>query len=496
MTSGYSLAGFERRSLMLLLPLLCLALFSSALDPRIPQYFSDAARPVLLNIAGICFSAFFCLFAALLIPASRRFIQLFCVLTAFALLTFADLRSDSRFFYCHTASMLSSLSAALVFLPGDRGRGRSGPGLLPQMFFALLLPLMVSHLLQTMLTALRDFISLTFASGFVNTVLAAAVVPCFALMQTMGMPGIISSVQSLQYPDLHLMCVPGAVALTDLVSLPALLLAAAVFRRGGKRLFLVILGFMAALTSHIGSCVSVELAIVLLFFPGVFVLLMISSLLNYAMALFAQCDTLTNFFLLYQPDLQLLPVNLFLLNAGDRLCIAGAALIPPLLLTALQFVRTRRAAMLQRQRRAKDRGFAITPRSSPDLIALTVLRACGGLSNLVRVNRQGRELMLEPLSLEAVSLEAIAPVLRRRPRLERRRGFIVCDLGENCSVVALRLENLIAQSGAAAAAPQGTQDFSIRDFLIQKHQRTKGANRNGRERHMDADQAAHGQEPL
>ncbi len=466
----YTSKAGEWRSCLMLLPVAAFALCSEAAER------AGAAEPrsAAFNAMSALMALAFCAIAAGIIPARRRGLQMLCVTTSFALLAGFDISRFPSYFQYHTACICSALSSTLVFLPSD-SEGRESPDTARLCVYGLLVPCGAHFLILTTVRALDSFITLTFTSGFVTSGLAAAVVPCYAVMQTMGVSGLINAVESLQYPDPHILAIPSAVTLTNLISLPAVAIAGSLASRGGKRVFLTLLGFLAAVTAGTGPCVSAELAVLLIFFPGIYAVLLASSVFAYLCAYSMHASVITNFYLLYQPNLTLIKTTSFSLGGSDLACIAAAAAVPAALLLASTLFMRRRARALSRTGRASRPGVGATLRSRPDLIAIAILRACGGLSNLSGVNRQGRELLIVTRDRALVSEDMLARICARRPSHDRARGYTACDLGASCAVVAERLKALLRQCGLPPAmASRHSQDFSIRDYLIAKHQRSRG----------------------
>jgi hypothetical protein len=455
----------------MLLPLAAFALVSSAAER------SGAADPrsAAFSVMSAAMALAFCAIAANIIPARRRSLQMACVTLSFAALASFDQAHFPTYFQYNTACIVSALSSALVFLPSDP-QDNSGGDTARLIAYGLALPAGVHFLIITSVRAIDSFITLTFTSGFVTSGLAALVVPCYAVMQTMGVSGLINAVESLQYPDPHILAIPSAVTLTNLISLPAVAVAGSLLAsRGAKRVFLTLLGFLAAISASSGPCVSAELAVLLIFFPGIYAVLLASSLFVYLCAYSMHATVVTNFYLLYQPNLALIKTTGLSLGTQDFVCVAVAALLPAALLAASSLFLRRRDRALSRTGTPRRSGISATPRSRPDLIALSILRACGGLSNLSGVNRQGRELLLGTRDRSLVSEEMLSRICSHRPTHDRARGYTACDLGANCAVVAERLRSLLRACGLPpGGAVRQSQDFSIRDYLIAKHQRSRG----------------------
>ncbi len=467
----YTLRISEWRGCLMLLPLVLFALVSAATARTgiaLPGSFA-------FNVMSVTMALLFCVIASRFIPSRNSSLQIVCVIVSFCALVGFDLTKYPTDFQFLTVCISSALSSTLVFLPYNDIQDNNQEDTFRLCVYGLILPAAVHFLIMTIVRELDSFITLTFTSDFVTSFLAVAVVPCFTLMQTMGVSGLINAVESLQYPDLHILAIPGAITLTNLISLPAVIIASSFEYHGGKRVFLTLFGCLAAISANSGPCVSAELMVLLIFFPGTYACLLLSSVFVYMCALTTRASVITNFYLLYQPNLTLLKTTGFSFNSADLICIAVAAVLPPLFFLFSSVFLRHRARSLSRNRRSISRDLNVGMRSRPDLIALAILKACGGLSNLSGVNRQGRELLLDTRRIDLVSELSLSRVCARHPRYDRLRGYMVCDLGANCALVSERLRALLRSCGLP---PGGrlhmSQDFSIRDYLIAKHQNSKG----------------------
>lgn len=466
----YTIKRFEHRSLLLLFPLLCLALISSGLDSRVPQQFTDEFRFSILLISRLLFPGIFALFATFMIPSNWRPAQMLAVGLSYCLLITFDLTTQRDFYFGATPSVIASLAAALMFLPSERASDRHFRHGLRLIAGGALLAAAVYVLMQTVIRGLDDFIYLTFTKGFVSSTMATFVAPCFTIMQTVGYSAVINSIEALKSVDPHIAAISTAVVLTNIISLPAIMLSRAVFSGQRSRLFLTALGFITIITSQIGVCVSIELAALLMFFPGTFVLLLGSSAILCYFCYLKNAVMLTNIEHLYSPDLIINATDFFHLSASDYQCMLCAAAVPALLIVAVLLVKNSHGMVLEsRSTPRRPRTYKVNGRSRPDLVVIALLRACGGLSNLTGVNQEGRELLLTVNDPAQLSLSALSSLCGHRPHLDRARLILSCDLGSNCAVVAQRLTNLLRMDGGAARDHQNAgQTFSIHTYIANR----------------------------
>lgn len=461
----------HRRSICLLLPLVCLAVFSFALDPRMPHNISEPLRLNFLALVRVVIPCLFAVNAALLIPATYRSLQLLTVIISYACLLAATLQYMPQFFYCPTACVLAALTSTIAHLPsGSRGRTPPLLHLLARFAMAFVTPVIFYIILLAIAGRLDNFIALTLTSSFVTSLYAAIIVPGYTVMQTMGFNSIFNSVDILQHNELHINCLADVIMLVNTVSLPAVMLARSCFVSPGKRIFLCLLGFITILTSQVGSCVSLELAMLLFFYPGTYMTLLGCSVLIYLFCLNAGFGNFTSFGWLYHPDLIMENLNLLNLPARDYFCLGFALLLPVfsvfLFITLGQKLKTRYKPKI----RASLNGYSIRPDSQADLYVLGLLRALGGISNLRMASSRGSEVLIEVEDSGRVSEQVLKTVCQRRARFDRRRNLYVCDLGSHSHVIETRLNNLLADNRSAEDSLQNHPAFDLQNF-IRRHSR-------------------------
>lgn len=460
-----------QKSLILLLPLLCLALISSGLDPRLPQYLSESMRVWMLSFSSIFLPGLFAAAAACMIPTNWRFMQVISVACAYSVLTAYDPKGLQDLSNSPTVAVLSALAAALLYLPSEYQTLRSAKNAIYLLLRSLLLSGAVYVFMLSVIAALANFIDLTFGRTFQISALTAVIAPIFTVMQTAGYTAFISELQPLQSSDPHMLAVSSAVVCSVLISLPILMLASAVTAKPNQRLFLISLGIITLITSHIGVCVSIELTVLLLFFPGTYVLLLLSSTLLAWSCYMLQANFLSGIVQLYQPDLIMNSTDFFGLNHDDRLCLALSVFIPALLVLCMWLLQLRYGYILKGHQDPSSMRYLIKRDSNPDLVTLALLRAIGGLSNIKQVHRQGGELLIEVSDLEAVSAQTLTSICRKRPGIDRMRHLLICYAGANSSVITRRLSAFIANGSLRSDnAIRINPKFSISDFVKRRDQ--------------------------
>ena len=471
---GSSTTQFNQGALILLLPLLCLALITSGLDPRGTQHFSEDLRQWLLNFSAVFFPGMFATVASFMIPTAMRSMQ---VLSVSLIYSFFSVFFPDNFNGLSTSSttiVLASLSATLIYLPSERPLKSDVLSCVLYFLRAVILSIVVYLFVFFIISALSDFIELTFSRNFRLKLLTAVVAPVFTLLQTVGYTDLISIIQPLQSSNEHMLAVSSAVIITNLISLPIILFCRALITSPERRLFLISLAFVGLITSHVGICVSIELTVLLLFFPGTFVLLLCSSACVCLSCYIFQCDFLDGVLSLYQPNLVLKARNFFNLGLNDKICIFLAVIFPALFICSMWFFRKRYGFAFRNRNDHCALRYRLRRGSRPELIALTLLRALGGPSNILRISRQGGELLISVNNLNKASLSALRDICGHRPYTDRRRNILVCKTGENSSVLLSRLNAFMQGLKVGPVNQNSCQAFSIRQFVNSRIQNQLG----------------------
>lgn len=473
---GSSTTQFNQGALILLLPLLCLALITSGLDPRGTQHFSEDLRQWLLNFSAVFFPGMFATVASFMIPTAMRSMQVLSVSIIYSLLTVIVPENLNGLTTSPTTMVLAALSATLIYLPSEHPLKSDALSCILYFLRAVLLALVVYIFVFSIISALSDFIELTFSRNFRLKLLTAVVAPVFTLLQTVGYTDLISIIQPLQSSNEHMLAVSSAVIITNLISLPTILLSRALTASPERRLFLISLSFIGLITSQVGICVSIELTVLLLFFPGTFVLLLCSSACVCLSCYIFQCNFLEGVLSLYQPNLVLKTTNFFNLNTNDKICIFLAMIFPVLFIGIMWAFRQRYGFIFRNRDDHCALRYSLKRNSRPELIALTLLRALGGPSNILQVSRQGGELLVSVNNLNQASTSALRDICGHRPYTDRRRNILVCKTGENSSVLLSRLNAFMQGLKVSSVNQESSQAFGIRQFVNSRIQNQSGNN--------------------
>ncbi len=440
--------NLQPRYLLLLLPIALLALASYALDLRSNFTWPLSLQSYLITISRIIFPGFFALGASFLVPTTSRSLQLFVVFSNYFLLTLFCQSNLPEFFAQPTTIVLSSLSATLALLPDlDLGvRKKERPlAKLWEFILAFSLPTFTLLILFVVVTQLNNFIALSLSKNLVSSLTSCIVAPIYILMQALGFSSILNAVANLQYNSIFTTSVLNSVVLTNLIALPIIILTRASISQGGSRLFLCFFGLVVALTSHIGTCISIELCILLLFFQGSFISLCVSSIGLFFLSLYYKLPALSNFFLLYQPDLSFKHKIILLLPEQYLTMFLSAIAIPFILQIIMGHLYVFKSFNRRRIGPELNLKLKLNSKSNPDLYVIAILRSCGGLSNLRQVSRQGRVCYIKVNNPDLVSYEQLNKICHKRTRFERNNNIYILDVGDKSAVITQKLKEMIAE---------------------------------------------------
>ncbi|MBQ9273734.1 MAG: hypothetical protein IJ228_02895 [Succinivibrio sp.] len=466
-------------SVLLLLPLCLLALCSYALDQRFSHEISEELREFLLQASRAILPAFMAMATAFLVPTSNRGLQLWVVALCYTLLYSAARWWFPNLVYYPTACVISAVTPVLLLLP------EQNTGTLPDrellnpearhysldklkehlgiLAGIILLPLITCLLMMAIASQIERLVALTFNDGVEDVIFATLAAPAFTSLMTLGFNGAFFTMSTLDPAALVIGHIADSAMLTCLISLPAVLLCKSLFCQGSWRLFTALMAFCALLVSHVGTCVSLELALVMLFLPGTFCSLLVSSALLYLCCSALNCPALTSLTTLYRPDLILYEQALTDLRGTTLYCALAAALLPVSLMCFLELIRGTRLLPLKVEHKTPNTpSYPISRDGSADLQSFVLLRSLGGLNNLREVFRQGRELVLKVADLQTVSLSSVQTISNSRVRLDHQSLCLICDVGENCYLIEKRLQNMLKDR---SSDDRYSQPFNIGSYV-------------------------------
>lgn len=380
---------YQQRSLLLLLPLGLLAIVSYALDNRIPIGIGYALQSLLLELSRNILPAFLAVAVACMIPSINRFFQLFSVGFNYTVISSVSLSLYPDLFTQPTAWVIASLTATLFFLPStetETGESLSFYQILLKAIGVFVIPSLTILSMMVVIRNIEHSILLTFTSVFVDSILSCLFVPIYEVMLSLGFSSLLNSLVSLQSNSLTIQAMLNSILLTNMFSLPAIVLTKGLLDQHHNRMFLVFLALISSLTCTIGSCISVELAILLFFFPNCILAISLSSILTFFICYNLQLSTFTNFYMLYQPDLILKNLTFLQLSSTHFMTILSAVFFPILIQTGLDKLGKFGTVKHRIKQKARNAGYSVSSSSSADLILIALIRNLGGKSNIATVN--------------------------------------------------------------------------------------------------------------
>lgn len=441
---------YSKRSMFLLLPVGLLAIASYALDKRIPLDIDYNLQSILMQIFRIVLPGIFAICVACLMPTSNRFFQLLAVGFNYSILSSISLSQYSNLFTQPTAWIIASLSATLFLLPSNdkdsENENVSFFTFLYKLIGIIVMPTLTLIGFVVIVKNIEHSIFITFTSVFVESVLACLFVPIYEIMLTLGFSASLNSLVSLQVDSETVNAILNSIILTNIIALPALIFTRAMVATQYNRFFLVLLAIITCLSSRIGACVSIELAILLFFFPGTLIVLCTSSILIFFVSYYLQLATFTNFYMLYEPDLILKNLTLLHVTPLHYYAIVMAIIIPPAL--QLFFSKLGVINTLKNTLRSNDKiaGIKFNQMQNPDLMLIAILKNVGGISNICGTSSIGNELYVKVHSLKKVSTFRLSLLGKNRISYLRAFNEIKFNLGAQTKTIYKRMSNIILES--------------------------------------------------
>lgn len=465
---------FQQKSLLLLLPLGLLAIVSYALDKRIPTILDIDSQTILLEICRIIFPGFFAIAAACMVPTFNRKIQIVAVALVYSILVAFSLSKYQSFFTQPTAWILSSLVSTLFLLPNSdiESEGLSFRSLLSKIFCICTFPFLSLFTIMVVVKNIEHSILITFTSVFLDSFLSCLFVPIYEIMLTLGFSSLLNSLVSLQSESDIIQAMLNSIMLVNMVSLPAIIITRASFAKSYNRLFLVFLSFITCLTSKIGTCISVELLIIMFFYPGTFFALCFSSIFLFFLNLYFQLGTFTSFYMLYQPDLILRNLAFLQLSSAHFAVIFFSMLIPFTIQLLISKIGKITHLKNKLKRRFRNAGFNLKDIKNPDLFLISILNIIGGKSNLKAVWLDKDVLFIKVFNYKKVVIPQLSIVKKRRIDFIRSESMLKIPLGSLSYIVWKRLNNIVEESANYTSDEvELSEQFNIKDYVLNLQER-------------------------
>ena len=435
---------YQQRNLLLLLPLILLAIVTWILDKRLTPNLSPTLRADLLEFFRQLFPCLFAITVAFIIPSQKTWVKVFSVSIIYLILLLCIENLIENFAGNAGICALSALSYLLVFQDKqDENSPHKNKLFLAEKIIAIALPFITLISLLIVIRQIRVFVLVAFNDTFSQSLLSIIFAPIFLLLQSLGFQEIVGQVALLRYQNDMISSFINAIYITNIFSLPTIIMARSFFTSGAQRLFLTMLSLIAVLTSSVGTCISLIYIVLIIFWPGTFAILLICSLICYLSSYALEVQAITSINNLYIPDLDLsLAIPFFYSQSTLTLEITGVLM--PLSLMFLLMIISKESSNLKRQRHNYAiSGIVPTDQGNPDLSVLAILRALGGISNISTVENEVGLLKFKIVDPTLLIYANINALCLRPAEYDRVRKVLYCEIGEQSPIIALKIADFI-----------------------------------------------------
>lgn len=439
---------YKQRALFLLLPLGLLAIIAFAFDRRIPTGLNYNLQAILLTLSRNVLPGFFAIAVACLIPCINRFYQLIAIGFNYVLISSVCITFYPTLFPQPTPWVVASLSAALFLLPNSDAEAEVDTlkfgSLLRKALGIIITPSLMLLIFVVLVRNIEHSIVITFTSVFVDSMLACIYVPIYEVMLTLGFSPLLNNLASMQSESMTTNAILNSVILVNMFSFPAVIFAKAAFEDGFSRLFLLFLALITCITAKNGTCISLELAIILMFYQGTMLVLILSSIFVFFVCLYLQIPALTGFEQLYIPDMIFRNMALMNMHVHDFSAIFFAIAIPVVFQSVLSKISMINYLRVKFKYRNQTAGFKLNQIDSPELLLIGLLKNLGGRSNLQSVMMIGEDLYIKVKDFSKISQHGLLVLGKRRVGFLRSKNEIRLSLKQDANIIELRIRNIIA----------------------------------------------------
>ena len=444
--------NYKQRSILILLPLMLLAICTWALNPINTPELALNQRDVLLLAARIFFPGLFAIAVALVVPTFDRLFQLTTVTIVYVLSLLLILSSNISVINSPIICVLSAVSTLLAMLPyssfeQDRFAGQSRR-LFLTLFFVVLLPVVTLLALSVIVKQFNIFILYTLEDKFGEGLLSVIYVPMYLMLQSVGLHDLVGHLITFNYKNNMVTAFVNTIIVCNIFALPATIFFRSLFTKKHIKLFLTLLVVVCILTSSIGACVSLILLLLVIFYPGAFGALLITSMSCFLLSYYLHIPAITSVENLYLPDVNFNSTREFFTEGNHNFgMLAAFAVIVPCIIIELSMVLSRDNLLDKKRKiRSINRGYTINANSSPELTLLAFLRALGGISNIVDVEEDGSWIYIQVINNDQVSFTALNTLGIKKLLVDNVNNLYLCDVGDQSHFLHQRLSKFIENS--------------------------------------------------
>lgn len=407
-------------------------------------------RQILLLSARIFFPGLFAVAVAFVVPTFDRVFQI-CVVAAVYVTSVMLIPDNNQMVLMNpiicVCTAVSSLLAMLPYSTNsiDDTFTNHTRRIFITPIFVVLLPVATFVFIYVVIHQLDTFILYTLDETFGKSFLSIIYVPIYLMLQSVGFHDLVGEIITTHYDNSMVTAFVNTIILTNLFSLPATIFIRSFFTKRHVRLFLTLLVVICILTGSIGSCVSITLLLLLVFFPGSFCILIGSGMLCFTLSYFLDVPPITTVDNLYLPDITLSRSRMFLNhNTGTAVVLEAFAVFVPMITVILaMFINREKTLSLRKKMNSARSGFSINAKDAPELLVLAYIRALGGISNIADVEEDGSWLYIQVVDHEPVSMYGLKLLVSDKILVDRINKLYLCDIGEQCSFIHRRIVRLI-----------------------------------------------------
>lgn len=292
------------------------------------------------------------------------------------------------------------------------------------------------------------FILYTLEDKFGEGLLSVIYVPMYLMLQSVGLHDLVGHLITFNYKNNMVTAFVNTIIVCNIFALPATIFFRSLFTKKHINLFLTLLVVVCILTSSIGACVSLILLLLVIFYPGAFGALLITSMSCFLLSYYLHIPAITSVENLYLPDVNFNSTREFFTEGNHNFgMLAAFAVIVPCIIIELSMVLSRENLLDKKRKiRSINRGYTINANSSPELTLLAFLRALGGISNIVDVEEDGSWIYIQVINNDQVSFTALNTLGIKKLLVDNVNNLYLCDVGDQSHFLHQRLSKFIENS--------------------------------------------------
>ncbi len=429
---------YQQRNLLVLVPLMLLALVTWILDSHISESLAPERRNLLLNAARYLCPCLFAAVVALIMPPARisraAIVTIFYLFLSFLLQRFAPEYTGNP-----AICVLAANSYILVMPNLQHYYPAENEFEVTEKLIALFLPFLILASLLVIVFQIKSFILAVFNDTFGQSLFSMIFAPIFLILQSLELQETVNELAALCYQNDMISPFINSIYITNIFSLPTVIIARSLFTSGGQRLFLTMLALIALMTSSVGACVSLIYIVLIIFWPGTFAILLLCSLISYLSSYLLSVPAVTTIDNLYLPDLDFSRCPPFFHTQGT-LTLELIGILTPFVFVLLLLIISRELSSVKRRRRDITAiGVRVDHQSSLDLRVLAFLRALGGISNIAQVRENSGIVLFKILDPNLIIHASINNLCLKPASYDRFNETVSCYLGAQGVLIANKI---------------------------------------------------------